>query len=236
MTTMTAASTTDERLELLTEQVAMIAEEMRAQRQQRERWSELVSDSAPVVTGAFDAVSRELESVSQDVTIDDAARLARTLARAIPTMEAMLRQLDAIKALGDEVVPLASPAMATLTATLQEYEEKGYFTFVRGGAGILDKVVTSFDEEDIEALGDNVVLILNTVKEMTQPEVMTLLQRTALTAQEVDDDFAEPPSMFALLKQMRDPQTRRGLGRVMTMLRTVGAENSASDPNTHEGR
>jgi uncharacterized protein YjgD (DUF1641 family) len=74
-----------------------------------------------------------------------------------------------------------------------------------------------------------VVLILNTVKEMTQPEVMTLLQRTALTAQEVDDEFTESPSMFALLKRMRDPQTRRGLGRVMAMLRTIGAEQSAAD-------
>ena len=73
----------------------------------------------------------------------------------------------------------------------------------------------------------NVVLILNTVKEMTQPEVMTLLQRTALTAQDVDAEFAEAPSTFALLKQMRDPQTRRGLGRVMTMLRTIGAEQPA---------
>jgi uncharacterized protein YjgD (DUF1641 family) len=118
--------------------------------------------------------------------------------------------------------------MATLTSTLQELEEKGYFHFARGGFEIVDQVVTSFDEDDIRALGDNVVLILNTVKELTQPEVMALLQRTAITAQEVDDEFAEPPSMFALLRQMRDPQTRRGLGRVMTMLHTIGAEQSAS--------
>ena len=34
-------------------------------------------------------------------------------------------------------------------------------------------MVTSFGEDDVAALGDNVVLILNTLKEMTQPEVMT---------------------------------------------------------------
>jgi len=149
-------------------------------------------------------------------------------------MEALLAQLESLSALADDVVPLATPAMSTLTETLQELDDKGYFAFARGGAGIVDKVVTSFTEEDVEALGDNVVLILNTVKEMTQPEVMTLLQRTALTAQDVDDEFAEAPSMFALLRQMRDPQTRRGLGRVMTMLRTVGADQSASDNNRRE--
>jgi uncharacterized protein YjgD (DUF1641 family) len=177
-------------------------------------------------------VSRELESLSDDVTVEDAVQLARTLARAVPTMEALLRQLESISALGDEIVPLAAPAMATVTSTLQELDDKGYFTFAKGGADIVDKVVTSFSEDDIDALGDNVVLILNTVKEMTQPEVMTLLQRTALTAQDVDDDFAEAPSTFALLKQMRDPQTRRGLGRVMAMLRTIGAEQPAPKTDT----
>ena len=232
MTALATERTVNERIDLLTEQVALIAEEMRQQRIQRERWTDLVSDSAPVVSGAFDMVSRELESLSDDVTVEDAVQLARTMARAVPTMEALLRQLESLSALGEEIVPLGAPAMATLTSTFQELEDKGYFAFAKGGAEIVDKVVTSFTEDDIDALGDNVVLILNTVKEMTQPEVMTLLQRTALTAQDVDDEFAEAPSTFALLKQMRDPQTRRGLGRVMTMLRTIGAEQPASKTDT----
>lgn len=229
MTTVATERTTDERLDLLAEQVAEMADEMRRQRLQREQWADLVADSAPVVSGAFDMMSRELETLSDDVSVEDAVALARALARAVPTMEALLRQLESLNALAGDVVPLATPAMATLTSTLQEFDDKGYFAFAKGGAGIVDKVVTSFTEDDVEALGDNVVLILNTVKEMTQPEVMTLLQRTALTAQDVDDEFADAPSMFALLKQMRDPQTRRGLGRVMTMLRTIGADQSASD-------
>ena len=235
MTAVATERTTDERLDLLAEQVAEMADEMRRQRLQREQWADLVADSSPVVSGAFDMMTRELETLSDDVNIEDAVALARTLARAIPTMEALLRQVDSLNALAGDVVPLATPAMATLTSTLQGLDDKGYFAFAQGGAGIVDKVVTSFTEDDIEALGDNVVLILNTVKEMTQPEVMTLLQRTALTAQDVDDEFTDAPSMFALLKQMRDPQTRRGLGRVMTMLRTVGADQSAAE-TTHTER
>lgn len=228
MTTATVPMTTDERLDLLTEQLALMADELRAQRAQRERWAELVEDSAPIMSGAMDVATRELSELSDDVTIDDVARLGRTLARAVPTMEAMLAQLESVHALAQDVVPLASPAVQSLTVALQELEEKGYFTFARGGYQIVDQIITSFDEDDVRALGDNVVLILNTVKELTQPEVMALLQRTAVTAQEVDDEFAEPPSMFALIKQMRDPQTRRGLGRLMTMLHTIGAEQSAS--------
>ena len=85
MTAVATERTVDERLDLLTEQVAVIADEMRHQRLQREQWADLVSDSAPVVSGAFDMVSRELETLSEEVTVEDAVRLARTLATAVPT-------------------------------------------------------------------------------------------------------------------------------------------------------
>jgi uncharacterized protein YjgD (DUF1641 family) len=114
-----------------------------------------------------------------------------------------------------------------LTEKLGELEAKGYFTFGEGGLKIVDKVVTSFDEDDVESLGDNIVLILNTVKEMTQPEVMNLLSRTMVEVQETEDTpVGPPPSAFALLKQMRDPEVRRGLARALTVLRSLGTNPS----------
>ena len=178
----------------------------------------------PVSRGAMDVATRELAELEADVTIDDVTRFARTTARAIPDMEVLVGQLGSLTELGHEVSSLGGAGMAKLTEVLQIAEDKGYFMFAREGAAIADKVVTSFDEDDVRALGDNVVTILNAVKELTQPEVMALLNRTALTIQEVEDTHIEPPSTFALLKSMRDPQTRRGLARVLSMLHTVGED------------
>jgi uncharacterized protein YjgD (DUF1641 family) len=61
---------------------------------------------------------------------------------------------------------------------------------------------------------------------------MGMLKRTFVTVQEVEEAHVEPPSMFALIKEMRDPQTRRGLSRVVSMLRTVGAEQPESSTPT----
>jgi len=119
---------------------------------------------------------------------------------------------------------LAGPVMQMVTSRAAELDEKGYFAFAQGGMEIADRVVTSFSEDDVRALGDNVVLILNTVKEMTQPEIMNLLSRTALEVQEIEDSPAgPPPSTFALLRQMRDPEVRRGLARALTVLRSLGS-------------
>ena len=119
--------------------------------------------------------------------------------------------------------------MKALTERLQEMEERGYFEFVTSGMGIVDRIVTTYTEEDVTALGDNIVLILDTVKEMTQPEVMTMLRRTFHTVGEAE--AGEPPSTFALLRQMRDPQVRRGLARVLSMLRSVGDDTTPAETN-----
>ncbi|MGI9197002.1 MAG: DUF1641 domain-containing protein [Candidatus Nanopelagicales bacterium] len=130
-----------------------------------------------------------------------------------------------------QLTELSGPVMEMLTARMAELEAKGYFTFAQGGLEIADRVVTSFSEDDVRALGDNVVLILNTVKEMTQPEVMNLLSRTAIEVQEIEDAPAgPPPSTLALLKQMRDPDVRRGLARTLTVLRSLGSQPAAPTP------
>ena len=226
------APSLDQRLDLLSEQVGAIAEELRRQRESREQWSELVTDLTPVTKGVMDVATRELEDLSEEVSLEDAVRFLKTMARELPRLEALMAQLDSMSQLVTEVMPLVGPGMGKLTDVLQQLDEKGYFMFAPGGLEIADKVVTSFDHDDVVALGDNVVLILNTVKEMTQPEVMGMLKRTFVTVQEVEEAHVEPPSMFALIREMRDPQTRRGLARVMSMLRTVGAEQPESSTPT----
>jgi len=218
------------RLDAMNAQMATITEELAQTRAAREQWSELVQTLVPVTRGAMDVATRELSELEADVTIDDVTRFARTTARAVPTMEVLVGQLASLSELAHEVNSISGAGLAKVTEVLQEAEDKGYFMFAREGAAIADRVVTSFDEDDVHALGDNVVTILNAVKELTQPEVMALLNRTALTIQEVEETPMEPPSAFALLKSMRDPQTRRGLARVLSMLHTVGEENQPTSP------
>ncbi len=228
----------EQRLDRLSAQVDELVTEMRRQRESREQWAELTHELAPVTRDAMDLASRELADLSRDVTIEDAAEFLRTAARSLPKLRAMLQQLDSLSELGAEVTSLAGAGVAKVSDTLADAERKGYFTFARHGAEMVEEVVTSFSEDDVVALKQNLVLILNTVKELTQPEVMTLLNRTGLSLQSISDDvgteppstfalLTEPPSTFALLKQMRDPQVRRGLGRTLALLRTVGEESPA---------
>lgn len=112
--------------------------------------------------------------------------------------------------------------------TLADLEGKGYFGFARGGKRILDNVITSFTEQDINRLGDNIVLILNTVKDMTQPEIMSFVRNTLLVA---EGEIAKPVdiSYRGLLRQVQDPAVRRGLALTMRVLHVIGAQAEQSN-------
>lgn len=149
------------------------------------------------------------------------ARLDALLAHA----ERRDAELEPLRDLAAEIGVLSGPAMAAVTSHVAAWDAAGYLGFARSGARVVDRIMTSFDEDDVEALGDNVVLMLETLRDLTQPEILRLLRQTAGSVGHLEvPPGSEPPSTFALLRQLRDPDVRRGLGRMLDLLKNIGAE------------
>ena len=216
----------EEKLDRLADQVALLTEYAQDDRMRRRQWDELRSELTPVAQEAFASLSRELDDVRDFVEPRDVLRVSKRLARNLPAIERGLDQLESLQDLLADVGPLSGEITLSLMRMLDEFEQKGYFSFAKGGIGVLDRVVTSFSQDDIDQLGENIVLILNTVKEMTQPEVMRLLQRTATHVR-----TSEPTEvgLLGMMRRMRDPRVRRGLGRMIEILESMG-ENDRGDP------
>lgn len=167
---------------------------------------------------------RAIETMPVDSRIDQMAQQMRFLVKEAEER----RQLNqAYSELMADLSPIASQGMSSLSQMLVDAEARGYVEFARSGFGVVDRAVTSFDEEDVAALGDNIVLILETVKEMTQPEIMQMLRSTLHQVQETDNED-EPPSLFALLRQLRTVEARRGLHRLSVALQSLGATTPES--------
>lgn len=221
MTAPAVTTTIEDRLDQMALQLEVLTSEAMRQRAARERWSELTDVMTPIASQAMNSISKELDDL--DVTTDDIVGFAKALATTLPTLERLLAQLATFSELVEVAAPMARPIMTSATDRLASLDERGYFDIGRSGLGVIDRVVTSFTEEDVEALGDNIVLILQTVREMTQPEVMQMLQRTFTTVQSEEQvEPTEPPGAFALLREMRQPEVRRGLSKALHMLRSLG--------------
>lgn len=237
--TLTAPDRTAElerKIDALTEQVAFLAEEAREARQRRQRWEELQHDVMPIAGDAMTVVSKELDELGVDIA--DLTALLRRLVRVAPVLDKALGQVEMYAELAHEVVPLGGEAMGLATSGLATLEERGYFTFAKGAVRVADQVVTGFTEDDVEQLGDNVVLIMKTIKEMTQPEVMAALHRMieAVQAQQshLASEPAEPPSLFQIFKQVRDPEIRRGIARGLNTLRAVSEAETESHTEVNQ--
>jgi uncharacterized protein YjgD (DUF1641 family) len=161
--------------------------------------------------------------VTSAATEDRLDRIEARLDALLAHAEQREAELEPLRDLAAEIGVLSGPAMTALTAHVAAWDERGYLRFARSGARVVDRIVTSFDETDVEALGDNVVLMLETLRDLTQPEVLRLLRRTAGSVGHLDEPgVGPPPSTFGLLKELRDPEVRRGLARMLELLRTIG--------------
>ncbi|MCP3934629.1 MAG: DUF1641 domain-containing protein [Actinomycetia bacterium] len=213
------------KIDALTAQVAFLTEEATQAKMRRESWTELSNDAMPIAGDLLGVLERELGELSADVEITDITQLARRLVRVAPVLDRALGYLEMFSELAGDMWPLTEQMVDSATDRLVEVDAKGYFTFAKGGLRVVDEVVTNFSDEDVEALGDNVVLILNTVKELTQPEIMAVLYRMIGAVQrqqaQLELESAEAPSLFHLMKRMRDPEIRKGLGRALNTLSVV---------------
>jgi uncharacterized protein YjgD (DUF1641 family) len=209
----------NQKVDALTAQIAFLAEEARIQRERRQEWDELKNDLSPVASEAYRLSVQQLDEIEGYVQLEDIIRVTKRLMRNTRNLEEMLDQLEGLADLSRELSPLSQDMFLMLMTRLDEMERKGYFSFFQGGMRIMDEIVSNFTEEDVEQLGENVVLILNTVKEMTQPEIMQLLSSTASVMRE--EDIPEDVSMLYLMRQMRDPAVKRGLAKTLNVLRTV---------------
>lgn len=223
----TSVAELNQKIDCLTEQVAYLTEQARIAERARQERAELLHDAMPIANDVMRLATEQLQEIEAYVDPKDLLRLVKKLARAAPYIETLLDQLDGVKDLMEVMMPMSKEIFNKAEGVLDNADRKGYFTFAKGGATIMDNIVTSFTEEDVRQLGDNIVLILRTVKEMTQPEIMTFLHNT-VTSAEKEAEVPVDISYRALLGQMRDPHVRRGLALTMRMLRTVGAQTDGS--------
>jgi len=209
----------NQKVDALTEQVAFLAEEARFERRRRQEWDELKNDLMPVANEVYQLSVGQLDEIESYVQLEDMIRVTKRLVRNTRNIEQMLDQLESLSDLTREFGPLSDGIFLTVMTRLDEMERKGYFSFLQGGLDIMDEVITNFTEDDVRQLGENVVLILQTVKEMTQPEIMTLLSTSAHVMRE--DEVPENVSIRYLMRQLNDPAVRRGLAKTLNILRTV---------------
>jgi uncharacterized protein YjgD (DUF1641 family) len=213
----------NQKIDLLTAQVAYLNEQAQITERQRLERAELMRDLTPIANQAFELAVEQLEEVQEYIDLSDLLRLFKRLLRNGRNIENMLDQLESLTDLLQTVGPLADDAFGKAVDLLAGLEARGYFTFARGGAKVVDNLVASFSEQELIRMGESLPKIASLVKEITQPQVIDFAQATLADAS-VELGKPVDVSYMGLLRQMRSPDVRRGLALTLRLLQVIGAQ------------
>lgn len=170
-----------------------------------------VMDLPPVETGRSE-ILQELWALNAKMD-----RIERVI-------DAVTHRLEGLEEMREDLWPMVHGASQAISRKLHELERGGALGFAKETAKVGERVATSFSQEDVRRLGDNVVGILRTVRNLTQPEVMRLADRAATALQGTDEGARR---RVGLWRALRDPEVRRGMTLMLNVLREMGSEGHA---------
>jgi uncharacterized protein YjgD (DUF1641 family) len=196
---------------------------------------ELRTDLLNVGKEVYKVAVREMEDVAS-FDINDAVALLKQLMHSAPTLKAWLTRLEQADELLNDATPVVKGAYDKTIEFLSEAERRGYFAFAREAVCIADTIVTSFTIEDVHLLRENIVTILTTVKDLTQPDMLTSVENALGFFRKMNIDVETDVSYMKLLRTFRDPDTRRGILYLLEFAKSLSHPNGVANQNVNQTR
>jgi uncharacterized protein YjgD (DUF1641 family) len=216
--TVTIDTNLEDQIQILNGKLDIILEELNLQRNRREQVEDLVKDVSLVGKDLFETTVNSLDKAGIEINGYDLEKLILKIARNIKTFNMLLDSLESGNDLIKDLSPVIRQIGLDLINLLHNLEEKGYFIFFRELFDILDKVITHFTIDDLKALADNIVTILETIKNLTQPDMLKAVNNALSIYKNIDTENMEEISMFKALRMMNSKDGKRALGFIMTFL------------------
>jgi len=205
----------------LNSKLDIIIEEIELQRKHRSEIEDLKEDLMRVGKDFYETAVEELDQIHDHVNTKDILHFGKYMLRNINTISKVIQQLESTKDFLKDASPLIREYLIDFMAKMDEFDRKGYFEFVKESQNVFDRVVTSFGKEDVKALGDNVVTILNTIKHLTQPDMLHTVNNAINVYKQLDIEVSKDVSLYKLFKELNTPEVKRGIAFAIQFLKNI---------------
>ena len=202
----------------------IVLEEVMAQRETRQSIEDLTTDLTLVGTDVFKSTVTELDNAGIELDGEAVKQLMLKLVRNVGTINEMFEMLESANDLVKDISPVLHQIGLDGIHMMNEFEQKGYFDFMREAMKIMDNVVTHFSVEDVRLLAGNAVSILETVKNLTQPDMLKAINSGLVVYKSIEIEDVEEYSMWKAIKAMNSKEMRKGLGFMITFLQNMTKE------------
>lgn len=211
-------------IDQINKKLDIILEEIELQKKHRQEVEDLKDDLMRVGKDLYQTAVEELDQIHDHVSTRDILHFGKYMLRNVNTISKVVQQLESTKDFLNDAAPLFREYIVDFMAKMDEFDRKGYFEFIKESQNMVDKVVTSFSKEDVKALGDNVVTILNTIKNLTQPDMLQSINNALNVYKKLDIEVGDKVSLFSILKEMNSPEVRKGLVFALRFLKSLAEQ------------
>lgn len=199
------------------------------QRLRSDMMDDLLADLSIIGKDAFRSTVVELDKQGIELNVDDLKNLSFKVIRNLDKFSAMLSIFESVYDLMQDLSPVVREMIIDLIKKLHELEKKGYFEFFTEVIKIIDNIVINYTPKDVKLLADNIVTILDTIKNITQPQMLHALNNAVSIYQRLDLDNIPEYSVWKAMKEMRTPEMKRGIGFLITFLKNLSGEKVTTD-------
>ena len=202
----------------------IILEEVFAQKQSRDSMNDLMDDLSIVGKDVFKNTVIELDKAGVELDSEALASTGIRMVRNLDNINELLATLESVNDFAKDVTPILQQVGLDAVQKMNELDQKGYINFFKELSQVLENIVTHFSTEDVKELADNVVTILETVKGMTQPDMLSAMNNAVHVFKNLDTKDIPEYSLWKAMKEMRSPEMRKGLGFMITFLKNLAKE------------
>ena len=214
-----------EQINQINQKLDLLLQYVGEQKLKSETIEDLVADVSIISKDAFSSVVEELDTQGIELDINDIKLLAFKLVRNVNNFSQVMDMFESISDLLKDAGPIINEVGIDFTHKLHEFEQKGYFGFFKEISNIMDNIISSYPPEEVRALADNIVTILDTVKNLTQPDMLNAINNAVSIFKNLDTENIQEYSLWKVFREMNTPEMKRGIGFIMTFLKNLSRES-----------
>jgi uncharacterized protein YjgD (DUF1641 family) len=207
-----------ERVDAMDRKLDAIMSIVQQQRQSSIVVEDLISDLSIVGKDVYDTAVEELDKRKVEIEPAELTELGIAFLKNLKNFNQLMNTMESVMDLLDDLSPILNEVLIDVTRKFGELDQKGYFEFLNESAQIVDNIVTGFSKEDVKALADNIVLILSTMKDLTQPKMLKSMDNAVKVFANIETNDIPEVSVWKLMRSMNKPEIKKGIGFLLTFM------------------
>ena len=175
----------------------------------------------PLIRQIFELLTRELEDLDSSVQLQDVTLLLKTMLTNTRNLTFALNQLENITDFLHTAEPQLKLTVPMLIHYLDGLEQRGVFRIINAMVGVRAKIAAAYTPEDIEKIGDGLVVLFGLAKKLGEPKAKAFLDALAELPAEMNLAECKAVGPFGLLFACRSGEVKEGLGVIVELTRTM---------------